>query len=174
MNETPKPVLDAAARQKRFVQRFIDGVPHLSMLGIAFEGHGPDWAELTMPFAPQQVADPDYGIIASGAIFTLMDSAAGFAINLKLGGFLPIATIDLRMDYLRAPALRATVTGRATCYRLTRQIAFVRGVAHDGDPDDPIANMAGTFMLNRPTGADGMLSRPAGADGTPDSAPVTA
>lgn len=144
-----KPVLDAAARQRRFVQRFLDGVPHLNLLGIAYNGHGPDWAELTMPFAPQQVADPDYGIIASGAIFTLMDSAAGFAVNLALGEFLPIATIDLRMDYLRAPRLQATVTGRGTCYRLTRQIAFVRGIAHDGDADDPIANMAGTFMLNR-------------------------
>lgn len=162
MSEADKPVLDAAARQKRFVQRFIDGVPHLAMLGIAFEGHGADWAELTMPFAPQQVADPDYGIIASGAIFTLMDSAAGFSINLALGEFLPIATIDLRMDYLRAPAPQATVIGRATCYRLTRQIAFVRGIAHDGDPSDPIANMAGTFMLNRQPGADVMSNRPAG------------
>ena len=149
-SDLPRPVLDLAARQRRFVQRFLDGVPHLNFLGITFDSHGPDWAQLQMPYAPQQVADPDYGIIASGAIFTLMDSAAGFSINLALGEFLPIATIDLRMDYLRAPALRATVSGRATCYRLTRQIAFVRGIAHDGDPADPIANMAGTFMLNRP------------------------
>jgi hypothetical protein len=30
---------------------------------------------------------------------------------------------------------------------MTRQIAFVRGVAHDGDSEKPIANMAGTFMF---------------------------
>jgi uncharacterized protein (TIGR00369 family) len=140
----------ADERQQRFVQRFLSGVPHLAALGIAYRTHGPDWAELAMPFAEQQLADPDYGIIASGAIFTLMDSAAGFAVHMTLGEFLPIATIDLRIDYLRGPAPGATVVGRASCYRMTRQIAFVRGVAHDGDPDHPIANMAGTFIVTRP------------------------
>ena len=139
--------LAAEQRQQRFIQRFLDGVPHLSAVGINYRSHGADWAELEMPFAEQQLADPDYGIIASGAIFTLMDNAAGFSVHMALGEFMPIATIDLRIDYLRGPAPRATVVGRATCYRLTRQIAFVRGIAHDGDPDRPIANMAGTFII---------------------------
>lgn len=29
----------------------------------------------------------------------------------------------------------------------SRSIGFVRGQAHDGDPDDPIAHVAGTFMF---------------------------
>jgi uncharacterized protein (TIGR00369 family) len=153
VNEPAQPVdlaaLTPEARQQRFVQHLLSGVPHLAMLGIAYRSHGPDWAELEMPFAEQQLADPDYGIIASGAIFTLMDSAAGFAVHTRLGEFVPIATIDLRIDYLRGPARGATVIGRASCYRLTRQIAFVRGFAHDGDAAQPIANMAGTFMVNR-------------------------
>lgn len=137
-------------RQQRFVQRFLETVPHSSALGISYRGHGTDWAELAMPFAEQQLADPDYGIIASGAIFTLMDSAAGFSVHMALGEFLPIATIDLRVDYLRGPTPGATLIGRATCYRMTRQIAFVRGLAHDGDPERPVANMAGTFIVTRP------------------------
>jgi len=144
------PPADADARQQRFIQRFMDHVPHLVALGIGYRAHSKDWAELAMPFAAQQLADPDYGIIASGAIFTLMDSAAGFSVHMALAEWLPIATIDLRMDYLRGPAPGATVIGRASCYRLTRQIAFVRGVAHDGDPENPIANMAGTFIITRP------------------------
>ncbi|KAB7647863.1 PaaI family thioesterase [Polymorphobacter fuscus] len=147
---TERPVLTPEQRQQRFVQRFLGAVPHLAALGIAYRTHGPDWAELEMPFADQQLADPDYGIIASGAIFTLMDSAAGFSVHMALGEFLPIATIDLRIDYLRGPAPGATVVGRGSCYRMTRQIAFVRGYAHDGDPDRPIANMAGTFIVTRP------------------------
>ena len=126
---------DAAARQKLFLQRFLDSVPH-----------GKDWAELEMPFAEQQLADPDYGIIASGAIFTLLDNCAGFAVLVVRGEMIPYATLDMRVDYLRAPAAKATVIGHAECYRITRQIAFVRGQAHDGDPDDPIAHVAGTFM----------------------------
>lgn len=137
-----------AERQQRFIQRFMNGVPHLAALGIGYQAHGADWAELTMPFAEQQVADPDYGIIASGAIFTLMDSTAGFAVFICRNKLDPHATLDLRIDYLRAPKLRATIIGHGECYRLTRQIAFVRGFAHDGDPADPIANMAGTFMFS--------------------------
>ena len=29
---------------------------------------------------------------------------------------------------------------------MTRSAAFVRGVAHDGDADDPVAHIAGVFM----------------------------
>jgi acyl-coenzyme A thioesterase PaaI-like protein len=39
------------------------------------------------------------------------------------------------------------VYGRAECYKLTRRVAFVRGIAHDGDPGHPIAHVAGTFMF---------------------------
>ena len=141
------PAADAAARQQRFVQRFMSAVPHLAALGIAYQAHGSDWAELAMPFAPQLLADPDYGIMASGVIFTLMDTAAGFSVFIAQGSMVPHATLDLRLDYLRAPARGATVIGHAECYRMTRQIAFVRGHAHDGDPANPIANMAGTFMF---------------------------
>jgi uncharacterized protein (TIGR00369 family) len=140
-------------RQQRFIQRFMDGVPHLAALGIGYQAHGPDWAELAMPFAEQQLADPDYDIIASGAIFTLLDSACGFSVFIKRGTLEPHATLDLRIDYLRAPRPRATIIGRGECYRLTRQIAFVRGLAHDGDPSDPIANTAGTFMFSAPPAA---------------------
>ncbi|WP_188945500.1 PaaI family thioesterase [Polymorphobacter multimanifer] len=144
-------------RQQRFIQRFMNGVPHLAALGIAYQAHGADWAELAMPFAEQQLADPDYGIIASGAIFTLMDSAAGFSVFVRRNTLEPHATLDLRLDYRRAPKPRATIIGRGECYRLTRQIAFVRGLAHDGDPADPIANMAGTFMFSAKP-AEGMSS----------------
>jgi len=39
------------------------------------------------------------------------------------------------------------VIGHGECYRVTRRIAFVRGYAHDGDADDPVAHVAGTFMF---------------------------
>ena len=41
---------------------------------------------------------------------------------------------------------RASVFGRVECYRTTRSAAFVRGVAHDGEVDDPVAHVAGVFM----------------------------
>ena len=148
--ETPEE--RARRRQKRFIDGFLSGVPHMRELGIAYLGHGEGWVELVMPFSETQVADPDYGIIASGAIYTLMDSVCGFASMLARGALEPNATIDLRVDYLRSPRPQATVIGRGECYRMTRQIAFVRGLAHDGDPEAPIAHVAGTFVFTPPGG----------------------
>ena len=134
-------------RIRRFVDKFMSAVPHLNALGIGFADSGPDWAELKMPYAPQLVAYPDSGVIASGAIFSLMDSAAGFAVLMKHGRMDPHATLDLRCDYLRPAEPGKTVIGRVECYKITRRVAFVRGIAHDGEPDHPIAHVAGTFMF---------------------------
>lgn len=138
------------ARMQRFVDRFMQAVPHLQALGIGFVASGPDWAELRMPYAPQLVAYPDSGVIASGAVFSLMDSAAGMSVLMKRGRLEPHATLDLRCDYLRPAKVGETVIGRAECYKITRRVAFVRGIAHDGDPARPIAHVAGTFMFTSP------------------------
>lgn len=145
--DAPRAELDADARMRRFVDRFMSAVPHLQALGIGFVASGPDWAELQMPYAPQLVAYPETGVIASGAIFSLMDSAAGFSVLVKHGKLEPHATLDLRCDYLRPATPGKTVIGRAECYKITRRVAFVRGIAHDGEPDHPIAHVAGTFMF---------------------------
>ena len=50
------------------------------------------------------------------------------------------------MDYQRPARERSPVWGRVECYRITRSAAFVRGIAHDGERDDPVATMAGVFM----------------------------
>ncbi|WNO53910.1 PaaI family thioesterase [Stakelama saccharophila] len=129
----------------RFFAARQDG--HGRRLGIRYRAHGPDWAELALPYDPDQIGDPGRGVVASGPILTMMDMATSIAAWLKRGQFAPQATLDLRIDYLRPATPRRTVIGRGECYRVTRSIAFVRGQAHDGDPDDPLAHVAGTFML---------------------------
>jgi len=146
-DDASQRVLDDDARMRRFVDRFMQAVPHLQALGIGYVRSGPNWAELTMPYAAHLVAYPETGTIASGAIFSLMDSAAGFSVFTTMGRFEPHATLDLRCDYLRPAKPGQAVFGRAECYKMTRKVAFVRGIAHDGDPDHPVAHVTGTFML---------------------------
>jgi uncharacterized protein (TIGR00369 family) len=119
---------------------------HGHRIGIEYRDHGPDWVELALPYSADLVGDPEHGVLASGPIITLMDMATSLAVWTKRDAFIAHATLDLRIDYLRPASPGRTVIGRGHCYRLTRAISFVRGQAHDGDPDDPIAQVAGTFM----------------------------
>jgi len=120
---------------------------HIVALGLRFVASGTDWCEFAIDYDRRLVSDANSGILASGPIVSLMDTAAGFAVWAKRGGFKPQATLDLRLDYLRPSRPGGTVTGRAECYRLTRRIAFVRGLAHDGDAQDPIAHLTATYMV---------------------------
>jgi len=60
----------------------------------------------------------------------------------------PIATLDLRIDYLRAAAPRTAVTCEAFGYKTTRSIGFVRAEAWDLDRSDLIATAQAAFMIN--------------------------
>ncbi|HEX7849600.1 MAG TPA: PaaI family thioesterase [Sphingomonas sp.] len=123
---------------------------HGGALGIGYRGHGQEdgvhWAELDLPYDQHLIGAVETGVIASGPIVALMDMATSMGVWMKADAFVPHATLDLRVDYLRPATPGKTVIGRGECYRLTRSIAFVRGQAHDGDPSDPLAHVAGTFM----------------------------
>lgn len=119
---------------------------HTGWLGLKYRAHGDDWAELELPWREDLLGEEDRHVLASGPIISMMDMASGLALWTKMGKLAPIATLDLRVDYQRPAKEHAAVIGRSECYKLTRSAAFVRGIAHDGDPDDPVAHIAGVFM----------------------------
>ncbi|WP_170005418.1 PaaI family thioesterase [Pseudopontixanthobacter vadosimaris] len=119
---------------------------HGGWLGLRYRDHGPDWAELELPWRADLIGEASRDVLASGPIVSLMDMASGMSVWVKMGEFRAIATLDLRVDYMRPSKEGANVIGRAECYRLTNSAAFVRGIAHDGDADDPVAHIAGSFM----------------------------
>ena len=124
-------------------------VGHGRALGLDFRDSGPNWAELALPWREELVGVPKTGVLASGAIVSLIDTASGTSVWVTLDKFIPIVTVDLRLDYLRPAVKGETIVARSECVKLTRRIAFVRGVAHGGDEERPIALSAATFMLNR-------------------------
>lgn len=119
---------------------------HSGWLGLKYSGHGVDWVELELPWREDLLGEEDRHVLASGPIISLLDMASGMSIWNTKKVFAPIATLDLRVDYQRPAKERSSVLGRVECYRLTRSAAFVRGIAHDGNRDDPVATMAGVFM----------------------------
>lgn len=139
--ETVLPSFNAKEAGKFFFR-----AGHTGWLGIRYVDHGDNWVELELPWREELLGEADRPVLASGPIISLMDMASGMSIWQKLGTFTPIATLDLRVDYQRPARERSAVRGRVECYRTTRSAAFVRGIAHDGDIDDPVAHIAGVFM----------------------------
>jgi len=135
------PRFDASEASKFFFRH-----GHTGWLGLRYAAHGDNWVELELPWREDLLGEPARPVLASGPIISLMDMASGMAIWQTSGIFVPVATLDLRVDYQRPARDRANVRGRVECYRMTRSAAFVRGIAHDGDPDDPVAHVAGVFM----------------------------
>ena len=124
-------------------------VGHGRALGLEFRDSGEDWAELALHWREELVGVPETGVLASGAIVSLIDTASGTSVWVKLDKFAPILTVDLRLDYLRPAAKGETIVARCECVKVTRRIAFVRGVASGAEDQRPIALSAATFMLNR-------------------------
>jgi uncharacterized protein (TIGR00369 family) len=107
------------------------------------EGH----ARGEQPYDRRLVGNPETGEIAGGVVTTLLDSVCGMAVLSKLRVLQRIATVDLRVDYLRRTQAERTLFCIAECFRVTHHIAFVRATVHDGDAENPLASAVGTFML---------------------------
>jgi len=122
-------------------------VGHGRALGLEYRGSNDGWIELALPWREELVGIPEYGFLASGAIVSLLDTCGGASVWMALGHFRPLVTIDLRLDYLRPAVKGETVIARCQCYKLTRQIAFVHGLAQGSEDERPIAQATGTFML---------------------------
>ena len=138
-------------------------IPHLKALGISLDEMGNGRAVMSLPYRDDLVAFKDSGVLAGGVIYTLMDTVAGAAVFTALESFRPIATLDLRIDYLKPATPHETVYGRAEVIKLTHHIAFVRGTADHDDPAAPIAHVTGTFALKN--AGSGRSKREGAADG---------
>jgi uncharacterized protein (TIGR00369 family) len=138
---------------------FIDGIPYNKALGIRVvevvrqdRADEPGRAVFVLPYDARLVGNADTGGLHGGAITALLDAACGCAVFAALVEWVPIATLDLRIDYLRAAEPPRDVTARAICYRIARNVAFARAIAFHDDDRDPIASAVGTFMLSTKPG----------------------
>ncbi len=132
-----------------FARRFNEVVPYSNACEMQITGVGRGHVEMQLPYRDEWLGDLERGVIHTGVITSLVDSASGAAVLSSFPQYEPVATIDLRMDYLR-PALKGhAVICRAECYRLTRSIAFTRASVWQSNPERPVALSQGVFMRSR-------------------------
>jgi uncharacterized protein (TIGR00369 family) len=127
------------------------GSPHAVALGIEIVRIDADGAVMRLEWKPELVGDLGTGVLFGGAVTSLLDHCCGASVHAGMTEFAMIATLDLRIDYMRPARKGEAVTAHAFCYRRTRSIAFVRALAYEDDPADPIAAAQAAFMLNSTT-----------------------
>lgn len=121
--------------------------PHMRQLGLKIDSIQSGVCVAQLPFSEDLVGDPTTGVLHGGVVTSLLDTAGGAAVLSALGQPLALATLDLRIDYLRPSTPGQAVRARVECYKHTYNIAFARGVAFESSEADPIASMAATYML---------------------------
>ncbi|WP_332655587.1 PaaI family thioesterase [Brevundimonas sp.] len=140
------------------------GAAHTHALGFAFEGLEGDRVRLRVPWREDLVGDPDTGVLAGGLVTALLDHVGGLAVWIALDRFEPIATLDLRVDYMRAAEPGRDLIAEARCYRLTHSIAFVRAWAFEDGPENPVAAAQAAYILSASDGRTPGAPRPASAE----------
>ena len=127
--------------------QFIQLLPHARALGMDLISVENGTAVISMPYAENLVGDPQTGVVHGGAVSALMDTCCGAAVMSHPRNMTHTATIDLRIEYLRPASPGQTITTTATCYHVTRSVAFVRATAVDEDAENPVAMATGTFTV---------------------------
>ena len=100
------------------------------------------------PYRKELVGDPETGIIAGGVVTTFLDQLCGIAAVAALTEPTAVATIDLRIDYMRGATPGLDLLAEAHCIRVTSNVAFVRATCYEKTPDDPVAHAAAAFMID--------------------------
>lgn len=136
-------------QRRQLARQFIEALPHCRALGMEVLTVGDGEAVMSMPYADHLIGDPSTGVIHGGAVSALMDTCGGTAVMAHSSGPAMTATLDLRIDYMRGATPGQTITAKATCYHITRSVAFVRAVATDADTENPVATATGAFTVQR-------------------------
>ncbi len=131
----------------KVAQQFIEAIPHAKALSMEVTHLTEGVAQLEMDYDAQFIGDPETRVISGGVVSALMDTCCGAAVMSHPANPGGTATIDLRIDYMRPATPGQSLSTKATCYHVTRSVAFVRAVTTDDDPDNPVATATGAFTV---------------------------
>lgn len=146
----------------RLCRRFLSNVKHSVELGMQMESACRDRVVVRLVHSEKIVGNPWAGVVHGGPVLALLDQAGGLAAAARLYPHYDITpTLDLRIDHIRRPEPGIDIIGVAECHRMTSNVAFVRGHAHQGDEGNPVSTFVATYMRLSLKGISRNLAKPA-------------
>ncbi len=109
------PFNDKDTLLPKIQQAMVRGIPYNRALGLEVVDAEPGEAAMRLPYREDLVGNPETGVLHGGIITGLMDATCGLSVFLKLSEMRRIATLDLRIDYLKPATPPKDVVCRATC-----------------------------------------------------------
>lgn len=120
-------------------------------LGVQIPELRRGFARMVLPYRPEFVGDPERMALHGGIVSTLVDNCAGAAVWSTVEPGDRIATVDLRVDYLR-PAPAADLWAESTVLRSGNRVAVAEvRVYAEAAPERTIAAGKGVYNVRRGT-----------------------
>jgi uncharacterized protein (TIGR00369 family) len=134
------------AEMIRFMEQ---NIPFNNLMGYQVLELRPGFARLSMEFRDEFVGDARRPALHGGVISALIDTCGGLAVwtNFTLSD--AIATIDLRVDYLR-PAGKALLVAESNVRLLGNRVGNAQTIVYSGeDRDTPVAEGRSVYNIRR-------------------------
>ena len=126
-----------------------EGIPFNKYLGIKLAGIGDRQCRLLLPYRPELQGDARRHALHGGVISALIDACGGFAVWSTGSIQDRIATIDLRVDYLK-PAVASDIIAHSWIRLLGNRVGNVSTVVHTTeDPETIIAEGRSVYNIRR-------------------------
>ncbi|MEQ1647878.1 MAG: PaaI family thioesterase [Hyphomicrobiaceae bacterium] len=132
---------DTATANKILADMF---APWVLATGIITDAVSTDSATLRIPFSAQLTRVG--GIMSGQTLVTGADTAMVIALSAAMGGFKPVTTVDLTINYMR-PVTKADAIITAKVMRLGRSLAFLTTEITEAGSIKPSAFATGTYAI---------------------------
>jgi uncharacterized protein (TIGR00369 family) len=131
------------------------GMPIIAAVGGSFDAYGVDGEDLGWvagTFTPTELACNPHGIVQAGVHSVLLDAAINFAINAAARGKdRTKATLELKIETMRAATLGHTYALRGDVVRMARQVAYGEGIVRN-EAGELVSRATATFLMHRAEG----------------------
>jgi uncharacterized protein (TIGR00369 family) len=129
-------------------QFFVGGIPFNAFVGLELVDIRRGGARAKIPFRPELIGDPTRPALHGGVISMLADTIGGAAVfSLTYPGD-KVATIDLRVDYLR-PGRSEDLIADAEVIRIGNRVGVASVRVWQADEEEPIAVAKGVYTIKR-------------------------